>query len=1089
MMFLCWSMTVNKSNLNIAGSIANTFITSKLTVLVMLTCLLLGLMAVSLTPREENPQIVVPGAEIFVSLPGASAEEVEQLIVNPLEAIVREITGVDHTYAAAFNSLAVINVQFEVGENPEESLVKLYDRVLGKRNQLPVNASTPLIKSVDVDDVPIITITLSSEKYNDYALKRLADRMVERLHSMKEISVTAVKGGRDLEVRVELDPERLLAFEVTLNQITNSLKAANISVPMKTQVRNNQNSSIYLDSFLSSEDDIQSLIVGVHDNKPIYLADVAEIIVEPNNERQTLSRFAFGPADARFNKNIDPEMPAVTISVAKKQGTNAVFVAEDIIKRINRLNNNIIPDGIHVVITRNDGEQANASVNNLIEHLAIAVFSVVVVCIFFLGIKEALIVGITVPLILGLTLGISFLSGLTINRISLFGLILSLGLLVDSAIVVIENIHRRYKNLAGKDKSEVTILATNEIGNPTNLATFAIILVFLSLLLVTGMIGEFFYPIAFNVPVAMISSLVVAYIVTPWAANRWLKPGEGHDLEDHDKTDNLHKFYHWVIAPFLSNRKYRYISMLLILCTIGLSILQPAWQFIRSEGVGGPVSSGAIALSLLPKDNKNTFNITIDMPEYTPVEVTDQVTREIGRLLRKNQYIINYQTWLGQSGVIDFNGLLRGSSNKLGSYIAEIRVNLIDKKERDISSILLVKALRADIEAIERRFPGSVIQLVEEPPGPPVKATLLAEIYGNDLNKIREVSSEVAAAFKETYDVIEVKESEVVDVRQYRLMVDKEKAALSGVSAAEVAQAILRLVNGVYLGRLHLKGEKQIVPIRLHIPREHQIDPVLLSRVFVTNRDNIKIPLSELTYSIESWQDRPILHKDYERVSYVGAQLKETAAVYAVMDLDQRLDKLNIAGVQLNTGNLQLESIVPDTIDGYQLLWDGEIRLTLDTFRDMFLALGLALVFIYLMLVGYYGSFIIPLIAMSAIPLGLVGVFPGHWLMEQSFSAPSMIGVIALSGVVVRNSLLIIDFVLNNMKLGMPLYEAVSEAGAVRLRPILLTALAIILGSAVMLTDPVFGGLAISLIFGTVAATILTFIVVPVLLFSYLRRA
>ncbi len=563
---------VNKPNLNIAGSLASTFITSKLTVLVMLTCLLLGLMAVSLTPREENPQIVVPGAEIFVTLPGASAEEVEQLIVNPLEAIVREIKGVDHTYAAAFNSLAVINVQFEVGENPEESLVKLYDRVLGKREQLPINASTPLIKSVDVDDVPIITITLSSDKYNDYALKRLADRMVERLHSMEEISVTAIKGGRDLEVRVELDPERLLAFELTLNQITNSLKAANISIPMKTQVRNNQNSSIYVDSFLSSEDDVQKLIVGVHNYKPIYLSDVASVVVEPNKERQTLSRFAFGPADYRFNTSKNPEMPAVTISVAKKQGTNAVFVAKDIIKRIERLNNNMIPDGVHVVVTRNDGEKANASVNNLIEHLVIAIFSVFIVCIFFLGIKEAVIVGITVPLILGLTLGISYLAGLTINRISLFGLILSLGLLVDSAIVVIENIHRRYKNLEGKDKTEVTVLATNEIGNPTNLATFAIMLVFLSLLLITGMIGEFFYPIAFNVPVAMISSLIVAYIVTPWAANRWLKPGEGQDLEDHDQTDNLHKFYHWVITPLLSHRKYRYISILLILCTIGLSI-------------------------------------------------------------------------------------------------------------------------------------------------------------------------------------------------------------------------------------------------------------------------------------------------------------------------------------------------------------------------------------------------------------------------------------------------------------------------------------------------------------------------------------
>jgi len=1079
---------MSELNLNPAGKLANIFIESKLTILVMMTCLLLGLMAITLTPREENPQIVVPGAEIFVALPGATAEEVEQLIVNPLEGIVREIKGVDHTYAAAFNSLAVINVQFDVGENPEESLVKLYDRVLGKRYLLPLEASTPLIKSVDVDDVPIITITLSSDKYNDYALKRLADRMVERLHSLEEVSVTAVKGGRDLEVRVELDPERLLAFDLTLNQITQSLQLANISVPMNSQVRNGQNSRIHLDAFLSSKDDVSQLIVGVFNHKPIYLNDVANIIVAPNQERETLSRFAFGHADPRFNQNTDIEMPAVTISVAKKQGTNAVFVAKDIIDRVERLKISMIPKGVHVVITRNDGEIANTSVNNLIEHLAIAVFSVFIVCIFFLGIKEALIVGITVPLILGLTLGISFLAGLTINRISLFGLILSLGLLVDSAIVVIENIHRRYKNLAGKDKSEVTVLATNEIGNPTNLATFAIMLVFLSLLLVTGMIGEFFYPIAFNVPVAMISSLVVAYIVTPWAANRWLKPHEGHDLEDHDKTDNLHKFYHWIITPLLNKRKVRYISMLLILCTIGLSVLQPAWQFIRSDGVSGSLSSGGVALSLLPKDNKNTFNITIDMPEYTPIEVTDQVTREIGHLLRKNHYVTNYQTWIGQSGVIDFNGLLRGNSNKSGPHVAEIRVNLIDKKSRDISSILLVKSLRPDILVIQNSYPGCVIQLVEDPPGPPVRATLLAEIYGQDLNVMRKISAKVVAEFKNTFDVIEVKDSEVEDIRQYRLVVDKEKAALSGVSAVEVAQAIRRLVNGENLGRLHLSNEKHIVPIRLHIPRKHQIDPELLSRVFVTNKANIKIPLSELTYVIESWQDRPILHKDYERVTYVGAELKETAPVYAVVDLDNRLDNMVIDHAELHTGNLQLVPVVPDTIDGYQLLWDGEIRLTLDTFRDMFLALGLALVFIYLLLVGYYRSFIIPLVAMSAIPLGLVGVFPGHWLMDQPFSAPSMIGLIALSGVVVRNSLLIIDFVLDYMKLSMPLHEAVSEAGAVRLKPIFLTGLAIILGSAVMLSDPVFGGLAISLIFGTIASTILTLIVVPVLLYSFLRR-
>ena len=1080
---------MDKKKLNLAGWLAGAFVHSKLTILVMLTCILLGLLAVLMTPREENPQIVVPGAEIFVSLPGASAEEVEQLIVYPLEAIVREISGVDHTYAAAYNSFAVISVQFEVGEDKEKSLVKLYDRVLGKRDQLPPDATDPLIRSVDVDDVPIVTVALVSEQYDDYALKRIADRMVERLHTLEDISVTSVKGGRDLEVRIELDPERLLAFDITLNQISNSLKLGNISVPMSTQVRDGRNTRIYLDSFLSSVKQIKTLIVGVYKNKPIYLDDVANVISGPQQDRISLSRFSFGPADSRFGMSHDPEMPSVTIAFAKKTGTNSVLVAKDILARIDRLKKNIVPQGVHVIVTRNDGEKANTSVNNLIEHMGIAVLSVFVVIIIFLGVKEALIVGITVPLILGLTLGVAYLSGLTINRISLFGLILSLGLLVDSAIVVIENVHRRYKNLDGQDKSMVTVDATNEIGNPTNLATFAIMLVFMSLLLVTGMIGQYFYPIAFNVPVAMISSLVVAYIVTPWAANRWLKPGEGHDLEDHNKTDRLHKFYHWLITPLLNIRLYRYISMFTVLLIICLSMLQPAWQFIRSEGVSGALSAGGVALALLPKDNKNTFNITIDMPEFTSLEQTDQVTRYVGGLLRENQYVTNYQAWIGQPGIIDFNGLLRGAGNKRGSHIAEVRVNLIDKKMRQISSINIVRELRSEIQAIEERFPGSVIQLVEDPPGPPVRATVLAEIYGSDLNKLREISSMVSSAFSQTYDLVEVNNSEVDGVRQYRITVDKEKAALSGVSAVDVAQAIRRLVNGDELGRLHIKDEKQLIPIRLHIPRQYQIDPALLSRVFVTNSENIKIPLSELTQLTRAWEDRPILHKDFERVTFVGAELKQSAPVYAVIDLDKRLDQMDIGdGAKLSTGNLRLQSTVPDTIDGYQLLWDGEIRLTLDTFRDMFTALGIALVFIYLLLVGYYQSFIIPLIAMSAIPLGLAGVFPGHWLMDQPFSAPSMIGVIALSGIVVRNSLLIIDFVQDYVNRGMPLHEAISEAGAVRLRPILLTALAIILGSAVMLTDPMFSGLAISLIFGTIAATILTLIIVPLILYSYLRR-
>lgn len=1080
---------MDNKRLNPAGWIAQAFVTSKLTVLFMLSCVLLGVMAILLTPREENPQIVVPGAEIFVSMPGATPDEIEELVINPLEGIIREISGVDHTYATALNSVGVVSVQFEVGLDKEQSLVKLYDRVLGKQDQLAADASVPLIRSVDVDDVPILAVTLASETYDDYALKRLADNMVDRLRSLNEVSVAYVKGGRDREVRIELDPERLLAFGITLDQMQASLQAGNLSAPVGAQAVQGQVSSIYLDGFLTSADQVKKLIIGSFNQQAIYMEDVADIIDGPRQERDKLSRFAYGPADPRFGSTASAEIPAVSIAVAKKAGTNAVVVADDILDRIDRMKQNFIPAGVDIIVTRNDGKKADAAVNNLIEHLGIAIFSVFVVIVLFLGFKEALIVGITVPFILALTLGADYLFGPTINRVTLFALILSLGLLVDSAIVVIENIHRHYKNLWLKDKVDVTVIATNEIGNPTNLATFAVMLVFGSLVVVTEMAGQYFFPIAFNVPVAMFASLLVAYIVTPWAANRWLKPGEGEDLETHNENDKLHQFYYKIITPLLDNRRYRYITIGVVLLTIVLSMLQPAWQFIRPAGVGGPVSSGGVALVFLPKDNKNTFNVTIDMPEFTPVEITDQVTREVGGILRNNPHVLNYQSWIGQTGVIDFNGLLKGASNKKGSFVAEVRVNLTDKKTRDVSSIDIVARLRPAMESIQQRYPGSVIQLAEDLPGPPLRSTVLAEIYGKDPKKLREISAKVSEVFKNTYGVVEVHDSEVADVPQFRVVVDKEKAALSGVSVAQVVQALRRMVSGGEMGRLHIASEKKIVPIRLHIPYKYQVDPVLLSSIYLTNREGKRVPLSELTQVVNDTQDRPILHKDYERVTYVGAELTDTTPVYAVMDIDQRLDNMSLGeDGTLTTGNLRLQSITPDTIDGYQLLWDGEIRLTLDVFRDMLGALGIALVFIYLLLVGYYASFRISLIAMSAIPLGLIGVFPGHWIMGEPFTSTSMIGVIALAGVVVRNSLLIIDFVIDYMKQGMSAHEAVREAGAVRLRPILLTALAIVLGSAVMLSDPVFGGLAISLIFGTIVSTALTMVVIPMLLYSMLRR-
>jgi multidrug efflux pump subunit AcrB len=1083
---------MTEPHLNFAGRLAGAFIVSKLTMIFILGITAVGILAIMVTPREENPQIVVPAAEVSVTLPGASALEVEERIVTPLEGVLSGMTGVDHTYGVAMNSVGVVTVQFKVGEDKEKSLVKLYDRVLHNRHRLPSGAGEPLVKSVDVDDVPILAITLASNIYDDFALKRIADRMVERLRSLEQVSVVGVFGGRDREIRIDLDPERLLAFGISIDQARTVLATSNVSAPVGNIVRGGEVQPVFLEGFLSSVESVRQLIVGLHDRRPIYVGDIADVVDGPPVERTHVSRFAFGPGDARYADLGAVEMPAVTIGVAKKNSANAVVVVRNVMHRIETMRQNFIPEGVRLIVTRDDGKKANDAVNLLMEHLGIAVGSVFFLLLIFLGWKEALIVTVVVPLVLFITLAADLIGGVTINRVTLFSLILSLGLLVDAAIVVIENINRHYRLLRGKKEPRVTVMATNEVGNPTNLATLAVMLVFGSLFLVTGMPGDYFFPVAFNVPIAMAGSVVIAYIVAPWAARRWLKPGKSQAPEDPDKSDKkelLHRIYYAVITPVLDRLWVRVSVFAVTLLLLGAASLQPGWQFVRAQGISGPQSFLGVAMGFLPKDNKNTFNITIDMPETTPLVRTDRVVREIGRFLGKNHHVANYQSWVGKPGVVDFNGLLKGTGNRRGPHIAEIRVNLTDKSHRSVSSIKIVRDLREHISAIQSRYPGSDVHLVEDPPGPPVRATVLAELYGPDLEKLRKLSERVSDAFNATYDMVEVQDTEPADVYEHRIVVDKEKAALSGVSTAQIAQALRTLYDGDTIARIHLEGEKNAVPVRVRVPRRFQVDPTRLDRVFVGNVQGHSVPLSELVEITPAAQDRPILHKDNERVTFVGGELTRTAPVYAVLDLDRRLDGLDLGGGQtLKTGNLTLNQAIPDTISGYQLLWNGEMRLTLDTYRDMIVALAAALALVLLLLVAYYKSFHVPLIAMSAVPLSIIGVFPGHWIMGADFSATSMVGIIALAGVVVRNSLLIIDFIQDNLRHGMGLQEAVKEAGAVRLRPILLTTLAIVFGSAVMLADPVFGGLAISLIFGTVVSTALTLIIVPALFYMTARN-
>ncbi len=1080
----------NGGKFNPAAWFAAIFVTSRMTSLVILACVLLGIFAVLNTPREENPQIVVPAANIYLAMPGAGAVEMERLVVQPLEGVIKEIISVDHVYATATNSAAMIAVQFQVGANKEDALVALYDAIYGYADKLPDGARTPVFKTMDVDNVPAVTITLASERYDERALRQLGERMIDHLRGLDEVSRAYLQGGVEREVRIEIDPARLAAYRLNWSQLRDVLRATNISTGLGTRVDGDIEHRVIAHSPFERAEELDRFIVGVWNRRPIYLSDVATIRDGAPSDRDTLSRFAFGPGDARFDHQASAEMPAVTVALAKKKGVNSVVMADRVLALTEEMKAAFVPEGVHVVVTRNDGEKADAAVNLLLQRLGEAILVVFAITIISLGWREALIVGLAIPLILALTLGADYLFGPTINRVTLFGLILALGLLVDDAIVVIENVHRNYENLGGLGRREVTIRAVGEIGNATTLATFSIMTAFLAQLVLEGVIGQYFYPIAFNVPVAIFFSLAIAYSVTPWAAHRWLKPHQaGAHGEQPQRAGRLVRFYVRLLDPVLDRPSLQVLTLGGLLAVILLVCVQPAWQFYRSQGVSGPQSLFGVPFVLVPRDSKNTFNITIDLPEGSPIENTDEVARAVGRLLRSEREITDYQIWLGQGGVVDFNGMLRGAVDKSGPHLAEIRVNLTDKYHRDRTSIDIVRALRAPVLEIQNRYPGSRIHLVEDPPGPPVRASVLAEIYGEDLDAIEALGEQVAAEFRDTYDVVEVRTSTPRVLPTIQMQIDRDQAALAGVSTAEIVQLLGNALNGEAVGRLHARDERQTVPIQLAIPRPLTVDLDSLSHLTLTNRAGQQVPLAALIKAVPTTGDRTILRKNYHRVVFVAAEMGSSPMLYAVLDIKERLGGLESPDrLPVVAEDFHFERTAPRTISGYHILWDGEMRLFLDAIGDMIYSFGLAVLFIYLLLVAHYQSFAIPLIAMSAIPLGLIGVIPGHWLVGQALTSTSMIGFIALAGIVVRNSLLIIDFVLDHGAREPSLKDAVIKATSLRLRPILLTASAVILTSTVMVPDPIFGGLALSLIFGTLVSTFLTVLVVPILLFQFRGR-
>ncbi|KZZ43255.1 hypothetical protein A3758_15290, partial [Oleiphilus sp. HI0118] len=785
----------------------------------------------------------------------------------------------------------------------------------------------------------------------------MAERMTEHLHSIDGVGLSQIHGGQENDVRVEINPTRLQALGLGLNQIRAHIQAANIDHSLGFKVIDKDNQHMRVSYKLENLEELRKLVVFRDTEKVVHLQDIAHITTEPDHKNLSLSRFNFGPADHRFEEYKGQEMAAVHIGIAKQGGVNSVPLAEDILERIASMQSQWIPKSVEVVTTRNDGQNANDSVNTLIEHLFIAIAVVSLVLWVFLGWRAAAIVFIAIPIVFAIVIGVDFLAGPTLNRITLYALILALGLLVDDAIVVIENIHR-HNQLLPVDSSKETysraiVNAATEIGNPTTLATITVVAVFLSLLLVTGMLGEYFYPIAFNVPVAMIASLLVAYIVTPWAARRFLPVTH----EEH-KEIWLQTLYRKLFKRLYQHSMWRRLFFIGVLICLFASLLQPAWQFVRPQGVGGELSSLGVNLAFLPKDDKNTFLITFKLPEDAPLEETDRLVRDISRIVLAHEEVMNTQTFVGEPSVIDFNGQLKGNASNIGSQFAEVRINLSHKWTRDISSIEIVKQLRKELAGTIGQNPEATIQFVEDPPGPPVRATVLAEVYEQD-NQMREaVVQDLEAVFKDTWDMAEVWTSNTIPINEFNFKIDQRRVLLAGLDVQQVASALSFFIQGDIVNHLYEHEARNPIPIRLVVPHDQRITPEILAQTFVKNNEGASVPLSTVIDIVRTEKATPIFHKDNERVSYVGGELSASAPLYAVLDIDQRIEAMAFGNESvITTRNLGFVPDPPTTLEGSIVHWDGELRLTLDAFRDMVIALGLSILAIYFLLVTYYQSF------------------------------------------------------------------------------------------------------------------------------------
>jgi multidrug efflux pump subunit AcrB len=1063
--------------MGISGRIARIFLHSQMTPLLALVAVLLGAFAVLVTPREEEPQINVTMANVLIAYPGASAQDVARTVATPAEQVLSQIAGVDHVYSVSQPGMAVLTVQFKVGELHVPSLVKLYDVIHSHADWLPptLGVMPPIIKAKGIDDVPVLALTLwrNQEVGSGLALTQVAHAIEAELKRVKGTREVATLGATQHVVRVQLNPDALNAHQLSLQEVRAALQSANMSQSAGNLVQNNREVLVQTGNFLSNATDVSQLVVGVTEGKPVFLHDVAEVL---DGADQPSSYIWLGTGAASKDKGIQAqgEFTAVTVAITKKPGENAVDVANKLLHRVEELKGSVIPYDVQVTTTRNYGETANDKAMKLIKKLLFATAAVVLLVWLALGKREALIVGVAVLLTLALTLFASWAYGFTLNRVSLFALIFSIGILVDDAIVVVENIHRRRELAQHQPLSEIIPEAVDEVGSPTILATFTVIAALLPMAFVSGLMGPYMSPIPINASIGMLISLAVAFVITPWLA---LKLSSAHHSVVKDETDTaLSRFFRNRLGPFLNGEH-------------GRPARRKLWLGIFA-GLFLAVSLGVVklvVLKMLPFDNKSEFQIVVDMPTGTALEQTSGVLHEIGAYLATVPEVTDYQGYAGSASPINFNGLVRQYYLRAASEQGDIQVNLQDKHSRHRSSHEIATSVREPIEAIAKKW-NAKVKVVEVPPGPPVMSPIVAEIYGPDYEGARKVAGKVRQQFTQTKDIIGVDDSVSEAAPKLQLRVLQSKAALLGVAQRDIVDAVHVALSGQDVASLHDATSKYAPPLRLGLPAEKRshIDEVL--KLKVRARDGVLVPLSEVVQLINLERDYPIFHKDLLPVVYVFGDMagKLDSPLYGMFGINAKTDGMELSeGGALQSWYFNTPS---DPYASYALKWDGEWQVTFETFRDMGIAYGVGLILIYLLVVAQFKSYVVPLVIMAPIPLTIIGVMPGHALLGSQFTATSMIGMIALAGIIVRNSILLVDFVNLQIRDGVDPQHAVINAAAARAKPIILTGLAAMLGALFILDDPIFNGLAISLIFGILVSTMLTLIVIPVLYYATLYK-